>query len=211
MNALALGLRAVEERFIVLAVGVHGGAVFGGETVVAVLRLIEQRLAFLFCHGGDSFQNGVEILVGRAPECVRRPGVLENGIAARAVKIIGLLRVDAKLRIIAREAVARHDARDARFAAAEHADRPVAEAGKPGLEEVDRVDGEQPPPGGFLPHKARAHGVSDVEEDDLVELREARFVGKDERSERFAPQLAVRGKCVREGRLQLPAQRRALG
>ena len=56
-DAFALGLRAVEERFIVLAVGQHRGLVLFGETVAAVLGLIEQRLSFLFCHGESSFQN----------------------------------------------------------------------------------------------------------------------------------------------------------
>ena len=56
-DAFALGLRAVEERLIVLAVGQHRGLVLFGKAVAAMLGLIKQRLSFLFCHGESSFQN----------------------------------------------------------------------------------------------------------------------------------------------------------
>ena len=56
-DAFALGLRAVEERLIVLAVGQHRGLVLFGKAVAAMPGLIKQRLSFLFCHGESSFQN----------------------------------------------------------------------------------------------------------------------------------------------------------
>ena len=54
-DALALGLRAVKEGLVGLAVGLHRGLIGLAEAVASVFRLVEQRLSFLFCHGESSF------------------------------------------------------------------------------------------------------------------------------------------------------------
>ena len=54
-HALALGLGSIQERLIVLAVGVHLGLFGGCEPVKAMLGLVEQLLFFFFCHDAFSF------------------------------------------------------------------------------------------------------------------------------------------------------------
>ena len=51
----AFGAGVVQERLIVLAVGVHLGLFGGCEPVKAMLGLVEQLLFFFFCHDLFSF------------------------------------------------------------------------------------------------------------------------------------------------------------
>ena len=145
-------------------------------------------------------------MVSRAREAFARPGVLENGIAVICIKAVGLLRVHAQSGIVPRQAVARHDAPDARLTVTEHADGRIAEPCQAGFEQVDRVDGKQLPPVPLRLHQPGAHGPADVEKDDLVELRHARLVAEDELPERLAPQAPVRVERGRKRSLQLPPQ-----
>ena len=128
----------------------------------------------------------------------------------RLIKAVRLLRVHAQRGILPRQVIARHDARDARLASGQHGHGRITERGQPGFKQIDRVDGEQPPSGIPFPHEPRADCVSDMEKDDLVELRHARLIAEDQLPQRLAPQAPVRVKRVREGREQLLPQRRAL-
>ena len=149
-------------------------------------------------------------MVSRARELFARSGVLENGAAVRFIKAVRLLRVYAQRGVFPRQTVARHDARDARLAPGQYAHRRIAERGPPGFKPVDRVNGEQPPPGSPFAHEPCADCIPDVEKDDLIELRHAHLIAEDQLPQRLAPQAPVCAERAGKGRLQLLPQRRAL-
>ena len=80
-----------------------------------------------------------------------------------------LLRADAQKRILALNAVARHDARKAYLLRRGDADGHIAERGKAALNEVDRINGKQRAAARLFLRPDRLDRAPDVEIDDAVE------------------------------------------
>lgn len=71
-----------------------------------------------------------------------RAAVFQHSTAGSAVEFVRLLGLNAAAGIVFWDAVAGHDAREAQRLRRKDGDRRIAETGKAGFDQVDRVDGE---------------------------------------------------------------------
>ena len=142
-------------------------------------------------------------------QIVQAAVVIEHEVTAGTIKCAVRLGVDPGFCRVLGQAVARHDARDARLTPGDHADNRVTGAVQAGLEQRGRVIEDAPDALFCQLVKLLFTRLPDVRTGDVVELFQARRVGEYNLGKFWAVQRALWGQDVPKCAMQCTDERTA--